>query len=632
MPQIAPTSLIDESGRPVAIARSPFAEGGEGAVYEVVDDPSMVAKVYNAPQPPDRSEKLRLMAGLARPELLKIAAWPTATLHRKNGGPVAGILMPKVSGCKELHHLYSVAQRKKDYPEADWRFLAHAARNCAIAFETLHNHGHVIGDVNQKNLMVSNQAIVKFVDCDSFQVRGAGGSIYRCPVGVPEFTPPELQGKSFRDVDRDSNHDLFGLGVLIFHLLMMGRHPFSGVYLEPGDMPLEKAIQGGRFAYARDPRSTRMHPPPNTLPSTTVGDKLIELFEKSFSTSGQRAAQPRPTAQEWKLALDEFIAGLGQCKIDSKHVYSKHLTGCPWCELLGSKGLLFFPPGPLAAGAKGPAFDLLAVWGEIERVRPPLLAYHRPHPTVSPIQARPVPRTIPPPTPRPVPHPMPTTPGSVDVFLDWVSGLGFAMGFILSFIAPPVGAVCLMGFGTWFLVLRTSMGRRRSAIIRSQTAEMTRVSQANQDLLKAWESENKDWCREFRVRSAARVKLEEQLTKFESLLENESSSADKRYRSIRGNLDKKRSEYDEAKAEYSRALTELTLRSAQMQLDRHLDSYLIRDAKLTGMNTGRISSLGSFGIESAFDVDRLTSVKVTGIGPVLTERLLNWRQGRMARG
>ena len=79
--------------------------------------------------------------------------------------------MPKVVGCKEIHHLYSVAQRKRDYPEADWRFLTHAALNCAIAFEEVHRHGHVIGDVNQKNVMVSNKAIVQFVDCDSFQVR-----------------------------------------------------------------------------------------------------------------------------------------------------------------------------------------------------------------------------------------------------------------------------------------------------------------------------------------------------------------------------------------------------------------------------------------------------------------------------
>src|SRR3954471_21769031 len=183
--------------------------------------------------------------------------------------------MPKVSGCKEIHHLYSVAQRKKDYPEADWGFLAFAARNCAIAFEAIHHNGHVVGDVNQKNVLVSNKAIVQFVDCDSFQVRGPHGRIYRCGVGVPEYTPPELHGASFRDVDRSVDHDLFGLAVLIFHLLMMGRHPFSGVYHGHGDMPLEKAIQNGLFAYAKDAKSRKMTPPPNTLPVAMLDGDLM---------------------------------------------------------------------------------------------------------------------------------------------------------------------------------------------------------------------------------------------------------------------------------------------------------------------------------------------------------------------
>ena len=152
--------------------------------------------------------------------------------------------MPRIADFLEIHHLYSVAQRKKDFPEADWGFLLHTARNCAIAFEAVHQHGHVVGDVNQKNVMVSKKGIVAFVDCDSFQV-AEGTRIFRCGVGVPEYTPPELHGKNFASLDRAANHDLFGLAVLVFHLLMMGRHPFSGVPLVNADIPIEKAIQEG---------------------------------------------------------------------------------------------------------------------------------------------------------------------------------------------------------------------------------------------------------------------------------------------------------------------------------------------------------------------------------------------------
>ena len=151
------TQLRDHLGNEVRLAPKPFAVGGEGAVFDVQGQPNLVAKLYNKPQSRERCDKLRAMAKLCGPDLLKIAAWPTATLSTGNGAAIDGILMPRIAGYLEIHHLYSVAQRKKDFPEADWGFLLHTARNCAIAFEAVHAHGHVVGDVNQKNVMVSKR-------------------------------------------------------------------------------------------------------------------------------------------------------------------------------------------------------------------------------------------------------------------------------------------------------------------------------------------------------------------------------------------------------------------------------------------------------------------------------------------
>jgi DNA-binding helix-hairpin-helix protein with protein kinase domain len=627
---LAPSRLIDHAGRPVVIAPKPFAVGGEGAVFDVVGDASLVAKIYNAPQPRDRSEKLRAMAGLAVSDLLKIAAWPTATLHETAGGPVTGILMPKIAGCKEIHHLYSVAQRKKDYPDADWRFLAHAARNCAIAFEMIHKHGHVIGDVNQKNVLVSTQAIVKFVDCDSFQIRTANGVIYRCAVGVPEYTPPELQGKSFRNVDRDANHDLFGLAVLIFHLLMMGRHPFSGVYLDTGDMPLEKAIQGGRFAYSRNIQATRMKPPPNTVPMAMLNQPLANLFERAFSPLGKGGLQARPTAGEWKQALDAFITQMGPCEIDPKHIYPKQAGACPWCQLLGSVGLMFFMPGTPASSAQDIGFDLLAVWGEIERARPLVLAYSRPGSTRLPPKAAPVPPTIPPPTPRPKLHPLPAVPGRVDTFLDWMSGIGTILGFFLLYIAPPVGVICLVGFGLWLVYLAFSIPMRKSTQLRLHEGEKQHVSQMNEQLKRGWESENADWHQEYRRRKARRIDLDGRITTLESAIAEASRTAGGLFENFRKNLETSKSAYDTTKAHYAKDLTEWTKKSSQLQLEHHLDSFIIRDAKIKGITISRILSLSSFGIETALDVEKLKRIKVPGVGEVSAARLFVWRDSLKA--
>ena len=47
---------------------------------------------------------------------------------------------------------------------------------------------------------------------------------YACPVAKPEYTPPELQGKHLSSIVRTPEQDAFGLGVLIFQLLMEGNH------------------------------------------------------------------------------------------------------------------------------------------------------------------------------------------------------------------------------------------------------------------------------------------------------------------------------------------------------------------------------------------------------------------------
>jgi DNA-binding helix-hairpin-helix protein with protein kinase domain len=82
---------------------------------------------------------------------------------------------------------------------------------------------------------------------------------YTCDVGIPMYQPPEFQNiSSFRDVDRTAIHDNFALAVFVFLLLFMGRHPFSGRYLGPGDMPIEKAIKGFSFAYSNSAATMMM--------------------------------------------------------------------------------------------------------------------------------------------------------------------------------------------------------------------------------------------------------------------------------------------------------------------------------------------------------------------------------------
>ena len=99
--------------------------------------------------------------------------------------------MPKVSGKEPIHMIYSPAHRRQRYPSLCVDFLPTLRAHCFI-FATVHEHGHVVGDVNQNSFMVGRDSKVVLIDSDSFQIN-ANGTPYLCEVGVSHFTPPELQ-------------------------------------------------------------------------------------------------------------------------------------------------------------------------------------------------------------------------------------------------------------------------------------------------------------------------------------------------------------------------------------------------------------------------------------------------------
>src|SRR5262249_42888653 len=252
------------------------------------------------------AEKLVALSSLGNERLFKLSAWPVSTLRDAPDGDIVGFVMKKISQAEEVHSLHSPRSRLQKFPEASWAFLIYVAANIARAVAVIHEHGLVIGDVNPKNILVTRQATIHLLDVDSFQV-SAEGKTYRCDGGFPEYTPPELQGVAFRDVDRRQEHDCFGLAVVIFQLLFLGRHPFSGRFLGVGEMPLERAIREWRFAYGADAEARWMRQPPGALALDSMPPALVSLFRRAFLSSD------RPKPREWIEPLDELAKSLKKC-------------------------------------------------------------------------------------------------------------------------------------------------------------------------------------------------------------------------------------------------------------------------------------------------------------------------------
>ena len=332
------TELFDVEGRKVKLDDY-IKIGGEAIVYPIPAS-ALIAKIYLEPISALKQEKICKMVQCCDPVLTEVAAWPLGTIHQGKNGPVQGFVMPRILG-EPIHKLYDPEDRVKYFPHVDWSNLVQAALNVAYAFDGIHKNGIVIGDVNENNIFVGQNGSVKILDCDSFQI-SFNGKQHICEVGSPDFTPPELQGTlSFRDIPRTTNHDNFGLAIIIFRLLFFGLHPFDGVYVGKDDMHLEKAIFEYRYAHGRGAGKKKMSPPMNTVGLSIVPGAIAEMFNSAFTEKGA-TDETRPEPLDWIAELSCFCNALKTCDLEPKHKYFIYLTSCPLCRHERETGRILF--------------------------------------------------------------------------------------------------------------------------------------------------------------------------------------------------------------------------------------------------------------------------------------------------
>ena len=333
--------LTGKGGLDYHLSAKPVKSGGEGEIHDVIGRPGIVAKIYKPGRAtPEKEHKLiKMVAFPPDAAVLEQIAWPQDVLY--DNGLFAGFIMPKMNINEELNVIYEYGASAK-YPQMTWSNKITIAQNlCAVLF-SIHESGHVCGDLNPKNISVNpGTGHIIFLDTDSYHIRD-GKHTYRCDVGIPEYLPPEVQQKMRGGINLATASlptfteytDCFALAVHIFQLLMNGVHPFacaiipsqsSVVAPQPadgilrGDCPFLQSIPGVRIpAYA---------PHIDILP-----DDIAILFENAFITGHSNPAA-RPAPLEWHGALKNLRGSLRLCGVVPHHQYFSQLPYCPWCEV-----------------------------------------------------------------------------------------------------------------------------------------------------------------------------------------------------------------------------------------------------------------------------------------------------------
>jgi DNA-binding helix-hairpin-helix protein with protein kinase domain len=319
-----------------------LARAGEGTVQEVVGRPEWVAKIFH-PTLTDLQSKLEKIAamvssppsGSVQSDGFVVLTWPRQVV--RHDGRVVGYVMDRIDTATsvEIHGVSNPTTRANPLPggptwteHATWRHLVSVAANLCLAVAAVHRVDAVIGDFQERNILVNDTTRVSLVDCDSMQFTDAAGRQFLCGIGRPEFTAPELAGVDLRTTAREKPSDLFALAVHVHLLLMGGNHPFlRGHWSGRGEQPNALALAHSAD-WAGGP-SSRLHTHPLAPSVGFLPEEICRLFARAF-TAGARDPAQRPTAAEWRAAL--LRIEVVDCRRGA-HQIPTSAEVCPWCAI-----------------------------------------------------------------------------------------------------------------------------------------------------------------------------------------------------------------------------------------------------------------------------------------------------------
>jgi len=138
---------------------------------------------------------------------------------------------------------------------------------------------------------------------------------------------PELHGAPLDKVDRLPEHDYFGLGVLIFRLLMKGTILLPGIKTK---YQLNEPVQYYCLKMGAFPYVTTGCRPTADGASFNIYSRSAQSVLELFLWPGTNCRLA--LAARMGARAGERRKNLVSCKTNKEHYYSRHLAQCPWCQ------------------------------------------------------------------------------------------------------------------------------------------------------------------------------------------------------------------------------------------------------------------------------------------------------------
>ena len=342
-------TVIGITGTQYQLDSKKMSDGGEGTIYRVLSGSAKtVAKIYkDGLTNRELEEKLKYMVDRQpSSSVLNQVAWPLDVIYDTNK-QFLGFVMPMLSINAELGDIYKYPSQTDI--SAHQKLLI--ARNICVVIAEVHKAGYVFGDFNPRNIGVDkDNCTVAFLDTDSYHIIDNGQRLeYRCKVGCDGYIAPELlkscdDFKANNPKEKDvyakvtlpsftKETDCFALAIHVFKLMMNGFTPFSGIAERASASQASPGI--GNDAIRRNNYCFKpgLKPLAAAVPQLDAfTEDIADYFTRAFMVLGKIDPTQRPTAIEWRNALDKYINGLVTCVNNPLHQYDSKNGFCPYCK------------------------------------------------------------------------------------------------------------------------------------------------------------------------------------------------------------------------------------------------------------------------------------------------------------
>ncbi len=309
---------LKNNNQALVLEDKPFASGGEGSLYNILQPATYVAGyvakiIHPHKLNPVREAKVLYLINNRpqfeyNPEHQPII-WIEQALYNEKSEFV-GFIMPRATGEKlEIlcaprlpKRLGQEWQQLQLGTEKALRLRLKVCYNIALAVQQIHASGrYVLVDLKPDNVMIQSNGLISLVDTDSVEVVEAGQMLFSATVATPDYTPPEYYSKNMEvgKTPIDESWDRFSLAV-IFYRIMLGIHPFAASCRAPYDnlAALADKIKYGFFAHDISKQDYFSVIPPPHAKFKKLDEEIQQLFISTFD-DGHDNPEARATPNQW---------------------------------------------------------------------------------------------------------------------------------------------------------------------------------------------------------------------------------------------------------------------------------------------------------------------------------------------